>query len=169
MIQLAAALDRRRMAVRIWQDCVLVWVQGSEHIVIKLAGRGRRWSWEYGGKSGSCAAGDWEAMAEAMAKFIAGEPALAASAARFRLGIEEAEVQRQAAGLTRQQIARHAKDAHAAFTAAAAGRGREAAAALRARARWMEWWRIERFLDAAGMPVYAPAQDPASVTAAAAR
>jgi hypothetical protein len=148
---------------------VLVWVQGSEYIVIKLAGRGRRWSWEYGGRSGSCAAEDWDAMAETMARFIAEEPSLAATAARFRLGIEEAEVQRQAAGLTRQQIARHVKEAHAAFTAAAPGPGREAAAALRARARWMEWWRIERFLDGARMQVYDPAQDPASVNATAGR
>jgi hypothetical protein len=157
------------MAVRIRQESVHVWVQGSDYIVIKRAEFGRMWSWEYGGKSGAYAIEDYEATAEAMAKFIVEEPSLATTAAWFRLGIEEAAVQRQAAGLTRQQIGKHAREARAAFAATTPRKRPEATASLRARARWMEWQRIEKLLDAMHLPVYDPARDPRTQSAAADR
>ena len=159
-LQLAAAINRRQMTVRIDHSDVKVWIQEDHFLFIRMTDRGQSWAWEYDGTTRTCPVGDWEGLAETIAQFIADEPTLAATAARFRLGIEEAEVQQLASGLSLALIIDRRRKAREEFTRTTPGDAPVHAATYRARARWGEWYRIELLMKRAGLAVYDVAQDP---------
>ncbi len=91
-IQLAAALDRRGVAVSIDFDRVRVHLGEFKYIVIrprtegvKVHDYGREWSWTYGGEAGRHPRDDYEGAANAVERFLRNLPGLAETALLYRM------------------------------------------------------------------------------------
>ena len=74
-IQLAAELNKRGLHVSVDLNIVLVWIEGSDPMMITPRGTttndyGEKWSWQYVGKAGSHSRYDAKGAAEAVAQFL---------------------------------------------------------------------------------------------------
>jgi len=74
-IQLAAELDKRGLHVSVDFGIVLVWIEGSDPMMITPRGNttndyGENWSWQYAGETGSHSRDDTKGAAEAVAQFL---------------------------------------------------------------------------------------------------